>query len=411
MTIDILSLADYQAHAQEVSERSFLQTEQMASLLEKRGTTVRLIGLKDKGEVVVSAILYSLPMTGGLHMEINSGPVASDQRYLPAFYKSLKTYAKENGALQLIVKPYQTYQTFDSNGKATSEEEKQLITDLTQAGYQFDGLQTGYPGGEPDWHYAKDLQGLTPETLVDSFSKKGKTLLKKAKTFGIKVKTLTKEELPDFVAITSSTSERREYKDKPLDYYEDFYDSFGDKADFLLATINFRDYLDNLSQQASLVATKLAQIEADLAANPKSKKKQNEQREFSSQLETFHIRQAEAQGLLNTYGEEDIALAASLFVYTDHELVYLFSGSLTAFNKFYAPIILQEYAMEKALQLGIPFYNFLGITGHFDGTDGVLRFKQNFNGFISRKMGTFRYYPHPIKFRILQGLKKLLRRS
>ena len=31
-------------------------------------------------------------------------------------------------------------------------------------------------------------------------------------------------------------------------------------------------------------------------------------------------------------------------------------------------------------------YNFLGITGVFDGSDGVLRFKQNFNGYIVRKM-------------------------
>ncbi|MFR2056915.1 MAG: peptidoglycan bridge formation glycyltransferase FemA/FemB family protein, partial [Streptococcus salivarius] len=56
-------------------------------------------------------------------------------------------------------------------------------------------------------------------------------------------------------------------------------------------------------------------------------------------------------------------------------------------------------------------YNFLGITGVFDGSDGVLRFKQNFNGYIVRKMGTFRYYPQPLKYKLIQGLKKLLKRS
>ena len=38
--------------------------------------------------------------------------------------------------------------------------EKQLISQLTDLGYSFDGLQTGYPGGEPDWHYVKDLSGI-----------------------------------------------------------------------------------------------------------------------------------------------------------------------------------------------------------------------------------------------------------
>ena len=42
---------------------------------------------------------------------------------------------------------------------------------------------------------------------------------------------------------------------------------------------------------------------------------------------------------------------------------------------------------------------------------GVLRFKQNFNGYIVRKMGTFRYYPQPLKYKAIQGVKKLLGRS
>ena len=67
----------------------------------------------------------------------------------------------------------------------------------------------------------------------------------------------------------------------------------------------------------------------------------------------------------------------SLFVYTPQEAVYLFSGSYPEFNKFYAPALLQEYVMTQAIKRGITFYNFLGIMGIFDGSDGVLRFKQN----------------------------------
>ncbi|WP_019773802.1 peptidoglycan bridge formation glycyltransferase FemA/FemB family protein, partial [Streptococcus sobrinus] len=54
---------------------------------------------------------------------------------------------------------------------------------------------------------------------------------------------------------------------------------------------------------------------------------------------------------------------------------------------------------------------FLGIEGIFDGSDGVLRFKQNFNGYITRKMGTFRYYPSPLKFKALKTIKKVLGRQ
>lgn len=54
---------------------------------------------------------------------------------------------------------------------------------------------------------------------------------------------LERDELHIFKEITASTSERREYVDKPLDYYEAFYDSFGDKCEFMIATINFKTIL------------------------------------------------------------------------------------------------------------------------------------------------------------------------
>lgn len=136
----------------------------------------------------------------------------------------------------------------------------------------------------------------------------------------------------------------------------------------------------------------------------------NQIRELSSQFETFEIRKSEAYQLLEKYGNKSIILAGSLFVYTPQETVYLFSGSYPEFNKFYAPALLQDYVMRESIKRGIPRYNLLGITGHFNGSDGVLRFKQNFNGYILRKMGTFRYYPSPFKHKALQMIKKFLNR-
>lgn len=412
MTFKRLSQEEFVNHSAYCAQRSFMQTVEMEKLLAKRGFTCQYVGhTNEHDEVTVSAVLYSMPMTGGLHMEINCGPVSTNPHDLQAFYRELKTYAKENGALELIVKPYETYQTFDSNGQPTSPEKTELIKELTDLGYEFDGLQTGYPGGEPDWHYVKDLTELTEKDLLKSFSKNGKSTVKKANTFGIQLKKLKRDELNIFKEITSATSERREYSDKSLDYYQDFYDAFGNQADFMIATLNFQDYLQHLQNDQKKLRQKIQKLEADLEKNPQSEKKHNQLRELSSQFESFETRKAEAQELIDKYGMEDQVLAGSLFLYTPQEATYLFSGSYPEFNKFYAPALLQEYVMKEAIKRGIPFYNFLGITGIFDGSDGVLRFKQNFNGYIVRKMGTLRYYPQPLKFKILSLIKKLLRRA
>lgn len=175
--------------------------------------------------------------------------------------------------------------------------------------------------------------------------------------------------------------------------------------------MNFQDYFDHLESNQAKLRARIVKLQADLETNPKSEKKQNQLRELSSQLETFDVRKGEATAFIDKYGQEDIVLAGSLFVYTPQEAVYLFSGSYPEFNKFYAPALLQEYVMTQAIKRGIGFYNFLGIMGIFDGSDGVLRFKQNFNGYIVRKMGTFRYYPQPLKYKAIQGVKKLLGRN
>ncbi|SUO80935.1 aminoacyltransferase [Streptococcus equinus] len=410
MTLKILSREDYETLNTTFKERSFMQTVEMADLLEKRGFDITFLGLEADGAIQVAGVLYSMPMTGGLHMEINSGPASTSTAYLSEFYKELKAYAKENGAFELIVKPYDTYQSFDSHGNPNDDEKPKLISCLTDLGYSYDGLQTGYPGGEPDWHYVKDLSGLTPETLRKSFSKKGRPLVNKTNSFGIKVRKLTRDELHIFKEITASTSERREYTDKPLDYYEAFYDSFGDKCEFMIATINFQDYLKNVQAGHDKIAADLAVLNQKIAEGVNSAKVNKQKAQFDKQIATFDVRLKEAKDLIQKHGSEDVVLAGSLFVYTPQEAVYLFSGSYTEFNKFYAPVALQEHVMTEALKRGITFYTFLGIKGIFDGSDGVLRFKQNFNGYIVRKMGTFRYYPRPMLHKIIAIAKKILRR-
>ena len=410
MTLKILSREDYETLNTTFKERSFMQTVEMADLLEKRGFDITFLGLEADGAIQVAGVLYSMPMTGGLHMEINSGPASTSTAYLSEFYKELKAYAKENGAFELIVKPYDTYQSFDSHGNPNDDEKPELISCLTDLGYSYDGLQTGYPGGEPDWHYVKDLSGLTPETLRKSFSKKGRPLVNKTNSFGIKVRKLNRDELHIFKEITASTSERREYTDKPLDYYEAFYDSFGDKCEFMIATINFQDYLKNVQAGHDKIAADLAVLNQKIAEGVNSAKVNKQKAQLDKQIATFDVRLKEAKALIEKHGSEDVVLAGSLFVYTPQEAVYLFSGSYTEFNKFYAPVALQEHVMTEALKRGITFYTFLGIQGIFDGSDGVLRFKQNFNGYIVRKMGTFRYYPRPMLHKIIAIAKKILRR-
>ena len=391
MTLTTISKEEFTSFANTVSHRSFIQSAEMADLLEKRGNTVQFIAWKQEDQVQVAAILYSLPMTGGLHMEINSGPLYQEKAMLEPFYAALKDYAKKNGAIELVIKPYDHYQTFDSDGNPISEEQSHFLDTLKNLGYQHDGFQTGYPGGEPVWHYLKTIKEADSKSLLKSFNKNCSRNITTALNYDISIRNITREEIPQFKQIIEETGKRQGFEDKSLSYYYDLYDSFGPNAEFVVAEINSTAALAHLDQKISLL-------------NPSAK-------QYEQQLQKLEKQKNIVRETLAGKESETVPLACALIIYTPSEVTYLFGGSYTKYQKFSAAFLIQYHAMKRALQKGITLYNFLGIQGIFDGSDGVLRFKQNFNGCIVRKMGTFRYYPHPLKYKMISLIKKLLGRS
>ena len=391
MTLTTISKEEFTSFANTVSHRSFIQSVEMADLLEKRGNTVQFIAWKQNDQVQVAAILYSLSMTGGLHMEINSGPLYQEETLLEPFYAALKGYAKKNGAIELVIKPYDHYQTFDSDGNPISEEQSHFLDTLKNLGYQHDGFQTGYPGGEPVWHYLKTIKEADSKSLLKSFNKNCSRNITTALNYDISIRNITREEIPQFKQIIEETGKRQGFEDKSLSYYYDLYDSFGPNAEFVVAEINSTAALAHLDQKISLL-------------NPSAK-------QYEQQLQKLEKQKNIVRETLAGKESETVPLACALIIYTPSEVTYLFGGSYTKYQKFSAAFLIQYHAMKRALQKGITLYNFLGIQGIFDGSDGVLRFKQNFNGYIVRKMGTFRYYPRPLKYKLISLIKKLLRRS
>lgn len=134
MTLVEITKNSYEEFLNNAPFYSPFQNTQMASLLSKRGYQTTFIALENENKIQVAGLLYKIPMTGGLHMEINCGPVSLDKNDLPVFYKELKKYAKDNGALELVVKPYETYQSYDSFGEPTTPESQNLIEELTDLG-------------------------------------------------------------------------------------------------------------------------------------------------------------------------------------------------------------------------------------------------------------------------------------
>lgn len=171
MPLVTLTEAAFEAFASTVKERYFEQSTNMNTLLKKRGYTTELKGFEDKqGKLQVAALIFSTPVAGGIHMEIHYGPLFLDESYLVPFLKELKKDAKANKVIEFVVKPYAHYQVFDDHGSPQTTVDQDHIDLLTHIGFEHTKPKVGYTSH--DWHYVKDLTGITEKTLINSFSKK-----------------------------------------------------------------------------------------------------------------------------------------------------------------------------------------------------------------------------------------------
>lgn len=376
----------YQSFINQSTTISFEQMPEMAQLRKQRGYDVTYLGLFDDNSPKAIALTYHQKIFGGKKMNIYYGPIYTHFDIMEEFLRHLKHYAKSQNVLELSIFPYDNYAIYNSTGHKISTDNTDLITLYEKNGFIHQGLQINYVNGEIYWHYLKDISKLSPETLLNTFNKNSQRNIKKAQNLGIQVRQIDFEEIYKFKEVIDETGERQSFNVKSLDFYQKFYQAFSSNVSFLVAEINFTNSIKHLEEALKNNSFSISQIQS-------TEKQINLLKEFEKEK-----------------NNQDVILASALIINNPTETTYLMGGSLTKYQKLAAPFLLQYEAMCDSLKKEIPLYNFLGITGNFDGSDGVLRFKQNFNGYITRKMGTFRYYPKPLKYKTIQFIKKVLRR-
>ena len=389
--------------AEQQESFNYLQTAEMKKLREARDAEGFYLGLRNgKKEIQLASLAFSVPVRFGRKFEISGGPLGElTESLLTAFTEELKKFAKAHDAIYLEMEPNRAYRLLDDDGQALSEDNTALLDVFQKAGYEHQGFYQRYEGGLPRFWYVKNLEKLTNETLVKSFTKDGQYSLKKAKKFGTQVRRLEYDELDKFKALTEAAAEHHDFHDKDLAYYQQFYKSFGEKADFLVAELNFETYKEGLKSEIALLQTKIAASS--------SAKKEKQRTEFAAQIAAHEKRLTEADELSRGTKGTTI-LSGGLFIYNPRETVYLFSGTIEKYRSLYAPYLIQEEIMRRTMMRQIPRYNFLGVQGIFDGTDGVLRFKESFSGYIQENIGKFTLVIRPAKYRMISTLKKVLRR-
>lgn len=399
---------------------NFQQTSQMGDLRVKQGVEVEYLAVKE-GSTVVAAMLFETHRSAlSTFASVHDGPLCDyhDTELLEYVVTSLKAHAKAKGAAQLEITPETPYRIRDSFGSEIAPEDggaadDETVNALKSLGFEHSGFTTGYTA-VPRWRYLKNLEGFSDEkALLNSYAKNTRRNVKIARNSSVKVQRMEREQLDVFHHICELSCEKQGFENRPLSYFEDIYDAFGDKAEFLVASIDMQSYLDSWQTKRDGFLKDIEKLNKSLETTqyPETLNKKIATARSTYEASLRRIEKA------HEYIDQDglfVPVAAGLFIWHKRECVYLFSGSDEKYAKFYAPTAIQHHVMNECLERGVNRYNFYGIDGVFDDPNspghGVLEFKQGFEGYVEEMPGEFVLPVRPVAYALKGIAHKLLRR-
>ncbi|OZG60959.1 peptidoglycan branched peptide synthesis protein [Bifidobacterium lemurum] len=394
----------------------FQQTSNMARLSSGVAESYEALGVRDgSGALVAGCLVAYTASRFGLEGSVWMGPLCDphDIGALRAITEELRRSAARHGAIAVTCWPDVPIQPRDSFGQAVGELDQEAMDAYAGLGWRHAGFTRGYGSVVNRWVYVKNLEGLeNPDQLLASYSKNTRRNVKIAANSGVEVRGMSREELGTFHEICGMSSEKQHFRNRELAYFQRVFDTFGDRAEFMVGEIHYDRYLASWQEKLAAFTAEAERLESQLpeAKYPDAVRKKLDTARRNELAASKRVQ--DAQEVISREGAV-VPAAVGLFVWHERELVYLSSGSDPRFMKFYAPTAIQHEMMSRCLERGLKRYNFYGISGVFDDPDdpgrGVLEFKQGFNGNVEELIGEFTLPVDKLRFGVKEFASKLLR--
>lgn len=408
-----LNEAEFMTFEQRHPQGTYLQTSWQKQVLSQRGRSTAYVGVfNDQHQVVAAALVSWQKLRIGQLFEIEGGPLMDyrNQVVVKTFTDGLQRFAHQRHGLMIRFIPNLHRRQFNDDGQVVNLSNEDVIESMQRLGFTYQPMIAGFSTTLVGYEFAKDLTGLTATSLVKSYEKDAQYGVKKTQQFGIQLRELTYEQLPQFKKYTQATADRLHFHDKSLDYYQRTFKAYGDRVKFIFAELNFETYIANQTVKLTELKEKIRALNDQLAQKPNNRHVKAQLNEFSDQAHQHEKRITEAQQLTDQYGQIAV-LSGAMFFIQPQELTYMFSFTNETFKQFYAPYLIQDHMMHLAIAQHIPRYNFFGVAGLFDGSDGVLAFKQSFGGLTEERLGTFTKPVRPVVYHLYEALKKITGRN
>lgn len=426
-----LKKEEFKEFADQNSQITFHQTKEWAHLKKKNNWQEYYVGLKDNDTIKAAALLLAkeIPI---IKKKIFYSPRGflidyHDFNLLKEFTEKLKTYIKKEKGIFVKIDPYVSYQERENDGsiKENGINNKDCVKNLTKLGYKHFGFNLMQDTLQPRWMHVIETENKSLDDIMNDMESKTRQILRKNERCGITTREIKKEELPIFKNIMQHTSDRREFVDRPLSYYESMWDSLHDSGilKIIIAEIDFTKYEQNTTDE---LLTVKKELETRIYKKENNILKMNNKKyEQSNKSDEETITRLEKQlekikELQKEHGKKAI-LGGILFLIYGNEVLSLHGGSHANLMQFQSAYTVHFEGIKYAVENGYKKYNFYGITGDFRRENplyGLYLFKKSFGGHVVELIGEFDYIISPfwyhtynLAFKAYHALKNLKKKT
>lgn len=397
MEFTTLTPQEYEAFQNQHPCRDFMNSLKAMNLKKINNWEVEYVGVKEQNNILCATPLTSIPVMKlyrfyyaqrGFLMNYH------DENLLQFFTKELSAYLKKKKGLYLVVDPNVLYKERDIDGELVESgfDNSYVVDNMIHAGYEHQGFTKDFQViSEIRWMFSLYLDGKDEACLLKEMHQQTRWSINKTLKQGIQVRELSIDELDIFLDMMHHTSQRCDFVEREPEFYRNQMAAFGEDAKLLLAYLDLNDFRKKLDQEKSELETECAEIISKLEELPNSKKFLKKKKVVDEALALNEKKYVDADALEQEHGT-CIPMAASFFIQSGDEIIYLYSAAYDAFKKYNAPYAIQWYMLQYALKHGIRKYNFYGISGDFhkDAQDyGVYEFKKGFHGVVEELVGDF----------------------
>lgn len=411
MKLVTLNQQQFNKYASSHRYRSYYQTSAYGLSMLKLGYNVHYFGIVDGTNSLIGAtmILYKEVFMNNKIAYAPRGILFdySDSKKVKELAECLKNLLGKQGFMLLRMDPYIPISIHSNDGNLINmnNQESIILENLATAKFEYKGKNLFFENEKPRWE-ALVLLNKNEEVLFESFDKRTRNKIRRAKNIGIEVYNDTTKDIKDLYEFVGKKDK------KPIKYYEALVKNFGENIDVYYAKINTETFIINsrkMYENELLNNEQLAERIQQYAPNDRERQNTlNKKMESDKLVSSYKNNMLLATKLLKNH-PEGILIGGALVIKYDNAAYIISDGYNEKFSSLNASYLIKWQMISDYNQQGLKYLNMNAVVGEFEKKNqysGLNEMKLGFNTIVTEYIGEFDLILNNFAYNLFKSFNK-----